>query len=146
MKYLHTGTCDGSTTLRRLLRVAGAVAGRIDRDLESVGLSWAKVMVLRELRLSNAPIPLGQLALRCDCVPSNMTQLVDRLEGDGLVERVAHPTDRRCTQASLTVKGSDALAEAEHIVTALEQTILGTMGEDDTHQFDQALALIEKQI
>ena len=29
------------------------------------------------------PLPLSQLAERCSCVRSNITQLVDRLEADG---------------------------------------------------------------
>ena len=34
-----------------------------------------------------------------------MTQLVDRLEADGLVRRVADPTDRRSVKAEITDEG-----------------------------------------
>lgn len=37
---------------------------------------------------------------------TNITALVDALEADGLVERKAHPTDRRATVISITAKAS----------------------------------------
>ena len=47
-------------------------------------------------------------AWRCD--PSNATWIVDRLEGLGLVERQAVPTDRRVKLVVLTAKGQKTKA------------------------------------
>ncbi|MET8989109.1 MarR family transcriptional regulator [Nonomuraea wenchangensis] len=44
------------------------------------------------------------------CEPSNATFIVDKLEKQGLIERRAHPTDRRAKQLVLTPEG-DALRE-----------------------------------
>jgi DNA-binding MarR family transcriptional regulator len=41
-----------------------------------------------------------------------MTALVDGLEGERLVKRVAHPTDRRATLIELTPRGTDAAEES----------------------------------
>ena len=66
------------------------------------------------------PLALGQLAEKIACVKSNVTQLVDRLENEGLVQRVPDPRDRRSVLAAVTEEGrerfnagSAALAEAE---------------------------------
>lgn len=42
--------------------------------------------------------------------PRNVTGLVDSLEGDGLVARSAHPSDRRATLVTLTAKGKAVTA------------------------------------
>jgi DNA-binding MarR family transcriptional regulator len=60
------------------------------------------------------PKPMGALADAWKCDASNVTWLVDRLEERGLVERVAHATDRRVRTVALTRKGQKlrALIEA----------------------------------
>lgn len=69
------------------------------------GLSLAKFGVLAALVEAGEPLPLGQLAERIACVKSNVTQLVDRLEEDGLVRREPDPADRRVTRAAITEDG-----------------------------------------
>jgi DNA-binding MarR family transcriptional regulator len=39
--------------------------------------------------------------------PRNVTTLVDGLEAEGLVRRVAHPTDRRATVVEITPQGAE---------------------------------------
>ncbi|MEO3872099.1 MarR family transcriptional regulator [Nonomuraea sp. B12E4] len=39
------------------------------------------------------------------CEPSNATFIVDKLERQGLIERRAHPTDRRAKLLVLTAEG-----------------------------------------
>jgi DNA-binding MarR family transcriptional regulator len=60
------------------------------------------------------PKPMGALAEAWKCDASNVTWLVDRLEEQGLAERVPHPTDRRVKTIALTRKGQKlrALIEA----------------------------------
>jgi len=40
------------------------------------------------------------------CEPSNATFVIDKLEKQGLVERRAHPTDRRAKHLVLTPEGA----------------------------------------
>lgn len=55
------------------------------------------------------PLPMGDLAERRHCDPSNITGVVDRLEGKGLVVRSPHPTDRRVKRIELTAEGQRRL-------------------------------------
>ena len=101
--------------------VAGhRIEDRLESALDDVGLSLAKLNALRHLVEAGEPMPLGQLADKIACVKSNVTQLVDRLENDGLVRRVPDPRDRRSVLAAVTDAGlaryrtgAAALAEAE---------------------------------
>jgi DNA-binding MarR family transcriptional regulator len=51
------------------------------------------------------PQSMGALASELRVRLSTMTGIVDQLEGKGLVERTAHPEDRRSLQVRLTSKG-----------------------------------------
>jgi DNA-binding MarR family transcriptional regulator len=81
------------------------VESRLDNALASQGLSIAKLGVLRTLAQAGEPLPLGQIAGRLACVRSNITQLIDRMEAEGLVRRIPDPEDRRSIRATLTEEG-----------------------------------------
>ena len=89
-------------TISSLLRAAHALENKLESSLSRVGLSMPKYSVLSELVTAREALSLSELASRLSCVRSNMTQLVDRLEADGLVTRVNDPGDRRSVRAALT--------------------------------------------
>lgn len=101
---------EGEATLFTLLAVADRLYGSIAEALGRVGLSYAKYEILKFLRDANEGVNLSTLAEGQGCARSNITQLVDRLEGEGLVSRVQDPEDRRGVRALLTEDGA-ALAE-----------------------------------
>ncbi len=51
------------------------------------------------------PKPMKVLAAQWHCDASYVTSLVDALEARGMVERLAHPTDRRAKLIALTAEG-----------------------------------------
>jgi DNA-binding MarR family transcriptional regulator len=61
----------------------------------------------------------------------NMTQLVDRLEADRLVERVSAPTDRRSVRAALTEEGWRRHAEGVRILEEMETRLFGHLQDSD---------------
>jgi DNA-binding MarR family transcriptional regulator len=67
------------------------------------------------------------LADRCACVRSNITQLVDRLEAEGLVRREADPRDRRSVRAELTAKGRARQAAASQALAETERELLAPL-------------------
>ena len=56
---------------------------------------------------------MGELAEHLYCDASNVTGIVDRLEGRGLVERKPDPNDRRVKRLVLTPQGQ-TLWQAHH--------------------------------
>jgi MarR family transcriptional regulator, organic hydroperoxide resistance regulator len=69
---------------------------------ERLGITQSQVIALREL---SEPMTLTGLASRMCCETSNAGYVVDRMADQGLVERTAHPTDRRAKLISLTTDG-----------------------------------------
>lgn len=109
------------TLMFSLLQAAHALADRLESGLASVGSSLAKHGVLTTLVEVGEPIALSELASCQGCVRSNITQLVDRLEVDGLVRRIDDPEDRRSIRAALTPLGrrrqTEGTAEIAKVAT-----------------------------
>src|SRR5687768_16791306 len=123
-----------------LLEVARSLHGRLEETLEGAGLSGAKYAALQRLAGAQAPLTLGELAGRLSCVRSNVTQLVDRLEADGLVERVSDPTDRRAIQARVTPLGVERLAAAQRAVQGLQSELAARVPPEERAVFLRVLS------
>jgi DNA-binding MarR family transcriptional regulator len=132
----------GKGTMFSLLRAAEVVEERLEGALSEVGLSMAKWAVLDELVASQEPLALCELATRLSCVRSNITQLVDRLEADGLVKRIDDPADRRSVRAALTPLGEERQAVGKQQVENLQAEFAERVGAADRARLDQLLGAI----
>jgi DNA-binding MarR family transcriptional regulator len=81
---------------------------------EKTGLSFGKTRALR--RIAAHPMPMRELAAALGMDPPNLTTVVDDLERAGLVERQAHPTDRRVRLVVASAKGAALALQAEEIL------------------------------
>jgi DNA-binding MarR family transcriptional regulator len=123
-----SGTPKGCALTLLLLDAARAVEARAEGALAEVGLSLAKLGALRHLVIASEPLTLSQLAERHCCGKSNVTQIVDRLEADGLVERVSDPGDRRTIRATVTSNGRAAYDRAAVILGEHERALDSRLG------------------
>lgn len=139
--YMHDVQRDSRGQLTALLHTAGAVQAHAEVKLAAAGLSLAKLGALRALSEAGESMPLSQLAERLACVKSNITQLVDRLEADGLVARAPDPNDRRGRLAVLTPSGRDAFEKGTRIYDDTERNLLAGL---DPSEARQLAALMEK--
>jgi DNA-binding MarR family transcriptional regulator len=128
---MNDSDCASPSIVFRVLGAAHEVEARLEGALDALGLSLAKFNVLSRLAEMDETLPLSQLADRCSCVRSNITQLVDRLEADRLVERSNDPHDRRSVRAGLTTAGRARHAEAVQIVQDTEARMLAGLDADD---------------
>jgi DNA-binding MarR family transcriptional regulator len=126
-----------------LLGAAQAVETRIDSSLSPLGLSLAKLNVLGILVGSNSPLTLGELAQKLACVRSNVTQLVDRLESDGLVKREADPADRRSIRAVITDAGRDRERAGSIALAHVQDDISQLLARYDAGHIEQALSALK---
>ncbi len=129
--------CGG---LFALLHASSVLEARVESRLAAVNLSLAKLEALRQLSRAGDSLPLGQLAERLACVKSNVTQLVDRLEADGLVTRLPEPGDRRSRLAVLTDKGRQACADGDDIRDQAERELFSALSADEALQLRHLLA------
>lgn len=117
--------------LLSLLHTAYAAQAEVESKLGAVGLSLAKLLALKALSEAGESLPLGQLAGRLSCVKSNITQLIDRLEADGLVARKPDPHDRRTRLAVLTAAGRKACKEGTRVQQETERDLLRTLTREE---------------
>lgn len=115
---------DAGVDLAALLHAAHAAEHEVEVELGAIGLSLAKLAALKALSDAGESLPLTQLAGRLSCVKSNITQLVDRLEADGLVQRQPDPNDRRTRLATLTAAGRKACLEGIQVQQQAEHNLL----------------------
>lgn len=118
-----SGASPGCTLTLLLLDAARAVEARTEIVLAEAGLSLAKLGALRHLVLAAEPLTLSQLAERHCCGKSNVTQLIDRLESDGFVARVADADDRRTVRATVTPEGHAAYDRARGLLAEHERSL-----------------------
>jgi len=129
-----------------LLRAARAVERRLEVTLETAGLSPPKYGALKQLAEAGEPLALSALAERLTCVRSNITQLVDRLEADGLVRRVEDPKDRRSVRAALTPLGRERQAAGAERVAELQGEVAEALSELDSGALERALARLQSRL
>lgn len=143
MYYSAMNQSDGFSTtpdvMMSLIGAAHAVEARVEQALSAEGLSMAKLGVLKVLVSAESPLPLGEVAKRLACVRSNVTQLVDRLEADGLVKRQPDPNDRRSISAVITEEGRERHEAGAKAMEEIQANVAQALSGFDTGHVDQAL-------
>jgi DNA-binding MarR family transcriptional regulator len=138
------GKSGAPVDLLSLLHTAYEAQAEVESKLSAVGLSLPKLLALKALSDAGESLPLGQLAERLSCVKSNITQLVDRLESDGLVTRKPDQRDRRTKLAVLTAAGRKACKEGVRIQQAAERDLLATLSREETRKLAALLGKVGK--
>src|SRR3954453_5640841 len=131
------------TGLFAVLHASSVLESRVEAKLSDVGLSLAKLSALHHLSNAGESLPLGQLAERLSCVKSNVTQLVDRLEADGLVSRTSDPNDRRSRLAVLTDAGRTAYQKGSEIQQQTERELFGVLTEEESDALHKLLGKLQ---
>lgn len=128
-----------------VLHAASTLEAHVESKLETIGLSLPKLAALYQLTQAGESLPLGQLADRLSCVKSNVTQLIDRLESDGLVTRTADPNDRRSRIAVMTAAGRKAFTRGTEIQQHAEHELFGALTANETDRLHRLMAKLEKR-
>jgi DNA-binding MarR family transcriptional regulator len=126
-----------------LIHAAHRVEARLEEALAGVGLSGAKHAALSFLVAHGHPISLSELAEKLTCVRSNVTQLMDRLEADGLVKRIDDPADRRAVRAEITRLGRERHAAGWRVVNPILQDVAQELAAVDPKVLKRALDAVK---
>jgi DNA-binding MarR family transcriptional regulator len=114
-----------------IMRAQQIVLARVDEALKPHGLTFARYEALVLLTFSRrGSLPLGKMGERLMVHPTSVTNIVDRLEQQGLVRRVPHDTDRRTTLAELTPAGREVVAAATEAITKVDLGMDGLSDRD----------------
>lgn len=94
------------TAWARLVRASQSVIGAIETDLKAAGLPGLDCYdVLLELERSGGELRPREIAKETLFARYSVTRLIDRLESQKLVKRIACPEDARGTVIQITRRG-----------------------------------------
>ena len=140
----HDSTQVAGATVKSFLDAADRLHDRISAALKTAGLTWPQFEVLDQLRHAAAnSLPLRVLASCQSCAASNITQLVDRLEREGLVKRADDPEDRRSVRAELTDAGLAAAIRGEEQLELVREYYRAKFTEDERIELGRLVAKID---
>ncbi|HEY2960621.1 MAG TPA: MarR family transcriptional regulator [Actinomycetota bacterium] len=140
-------TVDGDVTVdHELVSRLRLAVGRLARRLRQQ--AGGEVTPSQHSALSSVgrlgPVTLGELAAVERVRPPTMTRIVASLEEAGLVERHAHPGDRRVAQVQLSAAGRDFLQRSGTRKDAFLAERLARLAPEEVAQLAQAVAVIER--
>jgi DNA-binding MarR family transcriptional regulator len=140
-------TVDGGVTVDRDLVVRLRLAvGRLARRLRQQ--AGGEVTPSQYSALSSVgrlgPVTLGELAAVERVRPPTMTRIVASLEEAGLVERHAHPGDRRVAHVRLSDAGRRFLQRSGTRKDAFLAERLARLDPEEVAQLAQAVTVIER--
>lgn len=92
-------------TCLAFLRATTEVYEAFDAHFARYDLSSGKFTVLMQLFVAKQDMAPSEFAERANVTRATITGLLDGLEREGLVQRQAHPSDRRMLTVHLTDKG-----------------------------------------
>lgn len=130
----------GAAPLAALVKAGRLAEARLDAALAGLGLSSPRVWVLLHLVDAGGSLPLGDLAERTGFVKSNATQMVDRMQAEGLARRVYDPEDRRRVLAEVTDEGRGRLTDGLRVAEQVQQGLLGGLRLEERQALARMLA------
>ena len=131
-----TDAAPGMSAVTSIIRAQQLMLARIDAALKPFGLSFARYEMLRLLGFTReGRMPMASAIARLQVHPTSVTNTVDRLVRDGLVECEPHPGDGRAAMLVLTASGRWGTSHAAIPATATRIAVLdrtkepGSLGE-----------------
>lgn len=125
------GSVDAMAAATSITRAHQILVARINSALGPVGLNFSRFEALALLYLSRkGELPLGKVGERLQVHPASVTNTIDRLQSDGMVERVPHPSDGRTTLARITPAGSRLVDVATELLAGIDFGLAGMSGAD----------------
>ena len=105
----------------------------VENKISALGLAYGEFRVLRVLGDSGT-CSMVKLAREQMITQAGMTSIVDRLENQGLIERVRCKTDRRVINIGITRKGGRLLEAASRLNRELVERAVGNLTEQEIKQ------------
>lgn len=116
-----------------------------DEALKVFGFSMGHIAVLHALESGNM-LTLTDLAKRANVELPSMTQMIARMERDGLVQRVRNPTDGRSVMISLTELSLSRLPMAKAALIEVENAVTGSFDDAERAEFQRLLKVFTLNI
>jgi len=130
-----------------LTRICRQLAQHAEQIKAAGMLSPPQLWFLKRLYDAGAPQPISFFADGFFSNLSNASQMIDRLEAEGLVYRINNPRDRRSKLVELTEQGVQRMNQAYERHHLLAQELLAPLSEQERNAaiatFERLLPLFE---
>ena len=104
---------DGMVAVTSVMRAHQILLARVENALRPYDLSFSRFELLRLLAFSRTgALPITTASDRLQVHVTSVTHAIRRLEADGLVKWIPHPTDGRTTLVQITDLGRSTVEDA----------------------------------
>lgn len=117
----------------------------LDKLMAAQGASFARTKMMVYIQ-RNGQVRSTDLAEAFGFAPRTITEAIDALERDGLVERVVDPADRRVKRISLTLAGAEVLTASEPARKRFGDQLFSALDKTEIHQLAQLLGKLNIQL
>ena len=113
------------------------------RHIAPLGLTQVEFTVLT-LLATNTDVTQGQLGRALGAAPSNLTNLLGRLEGKKLIERRRSTQDARAQKIALTRGGASLAKKAAALAEGMEEGLLRHLTDGERHMLFELLQKVAR--
>ncbi len=134
----------------RALRELEVVGGRVEALVADVarrhGLSHAALNALAVVEGNGGPLPTGEISARMHITTGTMTTVLDTLERNGYIRRLADPDDRRRVLVDITPSAQTVLDEMLPEVQQRAKAVMGVLDDATLRTLLDTLAVVTDAI
>lgn len=110
------------------------------------GLSQQQYLILMTIEiLSNSSVKIVDVARRVNRNSNSISMIIDRMERNGLVERVRDLPDRRSVHLLLTDKGKEKLYQGSKVAWSLVLRLTSSFSEEEMETFAYLLGKLREK-
>jgi DNA-binding MarR family transcriptional regulator len=125
-----------------IMRVQQILLAEVNAALSEFGLNIARYEALMLLAATRrGALPLGKMGERLQVHPTSVTNIINRLEEDGLARRIPHVHDRRTILAEITPTGRQLLGQATRSLLD-ERFSIAALTDTEAEEFTRLAAKI----
>jgi len=124
-----------------LAQVSQLISGEFHVIVQAAGFEVSDWRVLSTLSEGKA-VSIGHLAQVSVTKQPTVTRLLDRMEAQGYVKRIAHETDRRVTLVRITPQGQKLVSALIKQAKAHEDRVLAPLGKAKAEELKATLRLL----
>ncbi|MCU1644145.1 MAG: MarR-family transcriptional regulator [Nocardia sp.] len=124
------------------LAVAYQVRKALDGHMAASGLSLARTKML-DILAAQGPLRQAALAEELGLAQRSVTQAVESLARDGLIERAPDPDDGRAKLVAITPSGAEALAASSAAGAHMLQQVFGSLTAQQLAALDTLLEVVD---
>ena len=148
LPWADSEAIETTLAMVRLHRMNRLAASRQIESLElPVNITGARFTLLLTLYFARDNLlAQNEISRELNVSRTNITNLIDGLERDGLVERVPNPADRRVSYARLTEEGRHACLEVLPAMTRFLLDLMDGFTPEETAQFKEYLYRVQRNL